>query len=135
MTAVDTNVMVRFLVRDDEKQARAVYHRLKEAEKTDRSFLVPLVSLVETIWVLESAYGKERSQIVDAIDDMRRMPVFEFQMDEAVEKMIANAPGRGADLADLLIAFSAQFEGSQSGITFDQKAAKLNFFTLLEAET
>ncbi len=72
MIAVDTNVIVRFLVRDDEKQAQTVRRRLKQAENNRERLLIPLLVVLETIWVLESAYGKTRHEIVSSIRDMTR---------------------------------------------------------------
>ncbi len=51
MTALDTNVIVRFLVRDDEEQALCVYKRFKQAEKKRESLFIPLTVLLETIWI------------------------------------------------------------------------------------
>jgi len=132
MIAVDTNVIVRFLVRDDEKQAEAVRRRLRQAEKTRERLLIPLLVVLETIWVLESAYDKTRSEILDSIRDMRQMPVFEFEADNVVERLLADGGDYRADLADILIAHSAQAAGCESGLTFDKGAAKLLFFELLK---
>ena len=132
MIAVDTNVIVRFLTRDDEKQAEAARRRLKLAEKSRERLLVPLLVVLETIWVLESAYDKTRSEILDAFHDMRQMPVFEFEADDVVERLLADGEKHKADLADILIARSAEAFGCEKGITFDKAAAKLPFFDLLK---
>ena len=132
MIAVDTNVIIRFLVRDDEKQAEAARRRLKRAEKNTERLLVPLLVVLETIWVLESAYEKTRSEILDSFRDMRQMPVFEYEADEVVERLIAKGGEHKADLADILIAHSAEASGCEKGITFDKAAAKLPFFDLLK---
>jgi predicted nucleic-acid-binding protein len=132
MIAVDTNVVVRFLVRDDKRQASAVHRRLKQAEADRERLFVPLAVVLETIWVLESAYDCSRTEILEAIHDMRRMPVFEFESDAAVERVLTDGPDSKADLADLLIAHAACAAGCEGGLTFDRGAAKLPFFTLLK---
>ena len=132
MIAVDTNVIIRFLVRDDEMQAQAVYRRRRQAEMDRESLFVPLIVLLETIWVLESAYRKSRGEVLDCIEDMRRMPIFEFEKDEAVGKLVDHGRNCKADLADILIAHSGQADGCEAGITFDKRAAKLPFFRLLK---
>ncbi len=131
MMAVDTNVIVRFLVCDDEKQAETVRRRLKQAENNRERLLIPLLVVLETIWVLESAYGKTRYEIVSSIRDMRHMPIFDFEADDVVEKLIADGDDSRADLADILIAHAAQAAGCDRGVTFDKGAAKLPFFELL----
>ena len=132
MIAIDTNVIVRFLVRDDELQAEIVRRRLKQAEINRERLFIPLLVTLETIWVLESAYDKSRSEILDAIQTMRQMPVFDFEADEAIERLWNDGPKYKADLSDILIAHSSQTSGGESGITFDKGAAKLPFFNLLE---
>ena len=132
MIALDTNVVVRFLVRDDEKQAVLARQRLKQAEVSRERLLIPLLVVLETIWVLESAYDKTRAEILDAIRAMRQMSVLEFEGSEVIERLLADGSEYGADLADILIAHSARAQGCESGITFDKEAAKLSFFTLLK---
>jgi len=132
MIAVDTNIIVRFLVRDDEDQAEAARKRLKQAERERERLLVPLLVVLETIWVLESAYDKSRSEILDSIEDMRQMPVFEFEADAAIARLLDDGRTYKADLADILIAHSAHAASCDAGITFDKGAAKLPFFKLLK---
>ncbi|NCC51555.1 MAG: PIN domain-containing protein [Spartobacteria bacterium] len=132
MMAVDTNIIVRFLVRDDEKQAEAVCKRLKQAETQRERFKIPLLVVLETIWVLESAYDKTRSEILDSIHDMRQMPIFEFEADRVIEGLLNDGPKYKANLADILIAHSAKNAGCDAGITFDKAAAQLSFFKLLK---
>lgn len=132
MIAVDTNVVIRFLVRDEERQAEAVRKRFKQAERNRERLFVPLLVILETIWVLESAYDKTRTEILDAIRDLRQMPIFEFEADDVVERFLNDGREYKADLADILIACSAQDSACTSGITFDKGAAKLSFFHLLK---
>ena len=132
MIAVDTNVIVRFLVRDDETQAEAARKRLKLAEERRERFRIPLLVVLETIWVLESAYEKTRSDILGSIEDMRQMPVFEFEADRVIEGLLNDGPKYSADLADILIAKSAEISGCDGGMTFDKSAARLPFFSLLK---
>ena len=131
MIALDTNVIVRFLVRDDAAQAEAVYVRLKRAESDRETLYVPLLVLLEVIWVLESAYGKTRSEILGSIDDMKRMPVFTFERDEVVQALLTDGRKSKADFADILIAHAADANGCEGGLTFDKQAASLSFFQIL----
>ena len=132
MIAIDTNVIVRFLVRDDEKQAEAARRRFKQAEGNRERLFVPLLVVLETIWVLESAYGKSRTEILDALQAMQQMPLFDFEADGAIERLLSDGPKYKADLADILIAHAAHAAGCDAGITFDKAATALPFFSLLE---
>ena len=50
MIAIDTNVIIRFLVRDDVKQAEIVYARFKRAEAARERLFIPLLVLLEMLW-------------------------------------------------------------------------------------
>jgi predicted nucleic-acid-binding protein len=129
--ALDANVIVRFLVRDDEKQARTVYARLKQAEAARETLFIPLVVVLETIWVLESAYNKSRKDILDSFEELQNMPILEFEKIQVLQTLISEGRKNNDDLSDLLIALAAQSYGCSGGITFDKKTAKFGFFRLL----
>lgn len=135
MKAVDTNVLVRFLVRDDERQADAVYRLLKRCEAERQALWVPLLVLLETIWVLESAYSVPRSDVLDAIDDLLLMPTLAFEAPDTVRAVGSAGRETTTDLADLLIAHSAKRSGCEAVLTFDRKAAASEPFELLERDT
>ena len=132
MTAVDTNILVRFLVRDDQTQANLVRDRFKSAEKNNEILWISQLVVLELIWVLESAYNKSRTEIVATLLDLRQMHIFEFEAGNAIDRMILDAAKFKADLSDILIAHSAKQSGCIEAITFDRKAAKLPIFKELK---
>jgi predicted nucleic-acid-binding protein len=133
MKAIDTNVLIRFLVRDDEAQAKRVYKILKKAELEKETLFVPLLVVQETIWVLESVYTIPRQEILDSIDELLLMPVFQLENPTAIVGFIASARQNKLDLSDLLIAQSALSSGCESIITFDRKASRSKPFELLKS--
>ena len=132
MKAIDTNILVRFLVRDDEKQAGLVYRRFKSAEAKKEALFVPLLVVLETIWVLESVYNEHRNAILDSLNDLILMPVFQFEKPDVIQASIASSRQTSLGIADLLIAYSAKNAGCESVLTFDEKAAKSGLFELLK---
>jgi predicted nucleic-acid-binding protein len=128
MKAVDTNVLVRFLVRDDAHQAELVYHLFKNAEKTGEVLFVPLLVALEVIWVLSSVYTFGRLEILDSFDDLLSMPVLEFESKKVLRDFISLSRKTEIDLPDMLIAASAASSGCDHILTFDRKAAKTAFF-------
>jgi predicted nucleic-acid-binding protein len=129
--ALDTNILIRFLVRDDEKQAGTVYARFKRVESAREILFVPLLVVLETVWVLESAYDKSRKEILDAFDELRSMSILEFEKVHVLQDWLSEGSRSNADLSDLLIALAAQSCGCQGMFTFDKKALKFPFFQLL----
>ena len=130
MKAIDTNILIRFLVGDNELQAKKVYSIFKEAESKKKELFVPLLVVLEMIWVLESAYDIARTEILDSISDLLLMPIFKFDQPSALQQLIHSAQGNTYDLSDLLIAHSAKANGCEAVITFDKKASKFKLFEL-----
>ena len=131
MKAIDTNVLVRFLVKDDHAQAEQVRQLFAAAEQQREAFHVPLLVLLETIWVLESAYQIQRRDLIETLGDLLLMPILQFEQREVVQAMLATVAASNLDLPDALIAQSALKMGCESVLTFDQKAARTDGFELL----
>lgn len=132
MKAVDTNILVRFLVGDDEQQAKTVYNIFKMAELSKRELFVPMLVILELIWVLESAYEVSREDILDSISELQLMPILKFQQPSAMQLFIRSAQGNKFDLSDLLIASCAKDQGCETVLTFDKKASKSNLFEIAQ---
>jgi predicted nucleic-acid-binding protein len=130
MKGLDTNILVRFLVRDDEQQATVVYNILKNAEATKKVLFIPLLVVLELIWVLESAYAISRNEILESIQDLTAMPIFKFEQLSALQQFISAAKGRTYDLSDLLIAYCAKTNGCETILTLDKKASRFDLFEL-----
>ena len=131
MKAIDTNILIRFLTGDEQAQAEMVYAFFKKAESEKTELFVPLLIVLEMIWVLESVYEVSRTEILDAISDLLLMPVLKFDQHAILQQLIRSAQGNTFDLSDLLIAHAAKTSGCEKVITFDKDAAKFNLFELL----
>jgi len=130
MIAVDTNILVRFLVGDDRQQAQKVYAIFKKAEIEKQELFIPFLVVLELIWVLESVYDISRTDILDSISGLLLMPIFKFEHQLVLRQFIPCAQKSKYDLSDLLIAYSAKHQGCEKVITFDKKAAKSTLFEL-----
>jgi predicted nucleic-acid-binding protein len=132
MKGIDTNILVRFLVGDDKVQAKKVYNIFKQAESAKDELFISLFVVMELIWVLESAYGISREEILESIDELLLMPTLHFEHQPVVHQFIQTAQGSNYDLLDLLIAHSANEKGCDAVITFDKKASKYKLFELVK---
>ncbi|NMW21284.1 MAG: PIN domain-containing protein [Chlorobiaceae bacterium] len=132
MNALDTNILVRFLVCDDQCQAESVYRLFKKAEEEKKNFFVSILVLLELLWVLESVYKIPRFKILDVLEELLLLPILVFDDQSAVRSFISLARKKNIDLSDLLIALDTLSSGCDWVLTFDKTAAKSDFFTLLE---
>jgi predicted nucleic-acid-binding protein len=131
MNALDTNVLVRFLVQDDEKQAQVVNQLLKDAETQQQTYYVSNVVVLELMWVLKAAYDVPRDAIVGAISELLSMVTLEFQDQTVVRDFTISAQNNTYDLSDLFIGQVAQHAKCETTLTFDKKAAKSTLFSKL----
>ncbi|MDA3918819.1 MAG: type II toxin-antitoxin system VapC family toxin [Deltaproteobacteria bacterium] len=131
MKAIDTNILIRFLTGDDELQAQKVYAIFKNVESEKKMLFVPLLVILESIWVLESVYDVSRTEILESISELLLMPVLKFDQHSAVQQLVYSAQGNKYDLSDLLIAQSAKINGCESVLTFDKKASQFKLFEII----
>jgi predicted nucleic-acid-binding protein len=132
MKALDTNVLIRFLVKDDERQSGIVYKIFKQAEFNNEILYVPLLVVLDIIWVLESVYKTSRHDILESINDLLLMPILEFEAQPTILSFISSAQESSTDLSDLLIAYAAKSAGCEGMLTFDKRASEHKFFNLLK---
>lgn len=130
MKAIDTNILVRFLIGDDKQQAKKVYNIFKKAESEKDELFVPLLVVLELIWVLESVYEISRADILESIREFLLLPILRFEHKSVLQQFTLSAQANRYDLADLLIAHSAKMQGCETVLTFDKKASKFKLFEL-----
>ena len=128
MKGLDTNILVRFLVKDDEKQSESVYRLFKKAESEKDAFFVPLLVILETIWVLKAVYEISRPDILDAINDILYLPILKFEGQPTLKRFLIDSQENSADLSDVLIACSARMSGCEAVLSFGRKAVKAGIF-------
>lgn len=115
----DTNVLVRAVVRDDLKQARAASKILKEAEL----IAVTLPCLCEFVWVLQRVYDFGRQEIgaaLEALIDAGNVVVNRPAVEAGLEVLYASG-----DFADGLIAYEGSWLGGETFVSFDRKPVSL----------
>lgn len=130
MIALDTNVLVRFLVQDEPEQARMANEMIERLTGTDPGFVGREV-LVELVWVLERAYGCSRSEIAGALDGLLSATELVIEAADDVGPALELYRNDGYGFADLMIVAAARRVGAAELVTFDRKAARLPGVRLL----
>ncbi len=130
MIGLDTNVLVRYIMQDDVKQARLATKQI-ESLTVDEPGFVGLVAMVELAWVLSSAYELDRKQIASAMEILLRTVEIKVENAEVVWQAVRGYLGSNADFADCLIERSAAAKGCTRTMTFDRGAAKHCAMTLI----
>lgn len=115
MIAVDTNIVVRFIVADDLRQAAIAQAQI------ERGVFLSFGVLMETEWVLRHSYGFDREQVAQEL--MKLVELERVEVPQPEHLLWALARHReGADLADMLHLVAAR--GRTAFATFDRALAK-----------
>ena len=140
MIAVDTNILLRYLLGDDEQQAENASILING----DELALITDVVLAEVVWTLAGRkYQLNKEEIVNTIEALFKEPNLRFEDDQVVwralhayrsaEPVKAGKDRKEADFADALIAYKAQTIAAAQGdrlqafYTFDRAASRLPY--------
>lgn len=128
MIALDTNVLVRFLVSDDAAQARKAKALVDQLEDDEARAFVSDVVLCELVWVLTRSYQFERGEIAAALKQLALARQLRFDAVDNVLRAIAAYENGKGDFADYVIREHARAAGCDSVHTFDKKLLKEDMF-------
>ena len=128
MLGIDTNVLVRFLLSDDEAQFQKAKKLIQQEVTAGRGVLVSQLVLLETEWVLRSRYGFSKIQLLEVIASLLDTLDIQLEDEQSVEEAIYQWKDANADFADCLIAARHRRLGCSATATFDARAVKLTGF-------
>jgi predicted nucleic-acid-binding protein len=121
LTALDTNVLVRFLVQDDEVQASRARALMRRAAGREEQFLVTDVVACEVVWVLEAVYAFTKTEIATTMHALLRSRQLRFQRPDEVSRALSSYEAGRGDFADYVIREVSKAEGASSVVTFDKR--------------
>lgn len=123
MIALDTNVLVRFLVQDDPKQGQAAAELVDGLTEQEPGYICREV-IVELVWVLERAYKMTRAQIAPAVEGLLTSREFVVEDADRVGLGLARYAMGGAGFSDRMILL-ASFDAQCACLaTFDKALAR-----------
>ena len=128
MLGLDTNVLVRFLVQDDQAQFQRAQKLLARELRVGDAVLISLLVLLETEWVLRSRYGLAKAEIAAAFSGLLDSIEVRFEDEHCVESALFTWKDSSADFADCLIGARHRALGCRATASFDARAAKLPGF-------
>jgi predicted nucleic-acid-binding protein len=121
---IDTNVLVRYVVQDDPRQAAAATHFIEATLSSDEPGWIASIVLCEFVWVLDAAYGYARNLIAATLQRLFEVDRFRLEASSLAWRAL-DAYRDGVDFADALIALGNEHAGCDYTATFDRGAARL----------
>ncbi len=128
MIALDTNVLVRYVVEDDEAQTAQAAALIESAESGDGSLFVSQVVLCELVWVLSSVYRQSRATVQAVLEGLMRASHLTIEDAAGARRALAAYSQRRGDFADYVIRERAWSAGCEHVATFDKKVLEENGF-------
>ena len=128
MLGIDTNVLVRFLVQDDEAQFDKARKLIKREVAAGSGVFMNQLGLLETEWVLRSRYSLPKNLIFEAISGLLEASDVRFEDEPAIDEALFIWKESAADFADCLVGVKNRRLGCRATASFDVKASKLPGF-------
>jgi predicted nucleic-acid-binding protein len=131
MIGLDTNILARYLTQDDPGQSKKAAIEIEKGLSAGHIFFIADIVMCELVWVLETAYGYDRREIVSVLENILRTKQFQFENKDLLWKSLADYRNEKGDFADHLIGRSGHKAGCFETITFDTGLKNNPFFRVL----
>lgn len=122
MIALDTNILVRYIARDDEAGYQRAARFLAGLTEESPGFITQVV-MAEFYWVISRSYRFDRQTCLKVVRGLIETPTLEFDDGEGVIRALMRAEASGADFADALTQSAVELFGVDEVVTFDRAAA------------
>jgi predicted nucleic-acid-binding protein len=132
MIGIDTNVLVRYLVQDDEAQSVLASRLIEDSISVDKPGYITLISLVEVVWVLKSCYSVSKLKLCTMIKMVLETKQFLIEQSESCYRALKLFEEGNGDFSDALIVTLSKDVGCSETMTFDKKAKSVGM-TLLSS--
>lgn len=133
MPALDTNVLVRYVVQDVSGQLAAAKRLIDRCVAEGRSLFVPVTVTLELEWVLRARFGYTVDDVLQVLSNLFSAVELNFESERALEVALQLYREASADFADCLHIALAAEAGEQPLWTFDKGAAKVAGAHLIRA--
>ncbi|MEO5923402.1 MAG: type II toxin-antitoxin system VapC family toxin [Bryobacteraceae bacterium] len=120
MKALDSNVLLRYLVEDDPAQTRQAAKVIEDAARREEPLFLSLLVLCEVVWVLDRSYAQSRSAICGVLERLLDTDAFQIEREDLASRCVGEFRTGKAGFADFLIGAIAQKAGYERVYTFDK---------------
>ena len=133
MKGVDTNVLVRYITRDDPGQERAASRFLESARTRSKPIFVNVIVLCELVWMLRRTYEYSRAEVAAVIGQVLTTEQIVVEGADLAWLALSDFKGSKADFADCLMGRKNLRLGCDATATFDGRLKGVAGFAALPA--
>jgi len=124
LSALDTNVLIRYVTQDDAAQYRLACDMVAGAITSGQPAVVTLLVILESEWVLRSAYQYDKAQIIAIFSDLLVSKNLFIEDETVLVQALRLWETRAVNFANCLILAKSLAMGCSEMFTFDKRAAK-----------
>jgi len=128
MIGLDTNILLRYFVKDDLVQWERATHFISTRCTAENPGFIDRIALCEMVWVLTRGHGYGRTDIVRIVGQLLASQELLLEDEELVRSAVQSYEGSSIDFPDALMVKVNLARGCDATATFDRKAAKLDGF-------
>jgi len=125
MIALDTNVVIRYLMQDEPQQSARASAFIEQNLSTENPGNISLIVLAEIAWVLRSCYGIDREKISRTCRALLETRQLWIERADLVVRALRRYSDNAVDFSDALIVELARDQGCSETVSFDRKASSL----------
>ncbi len=130
MIGIDTNILVRYITQDDERQGKLARTFLETQLTTETPGFISNIVLSELVWVFETAYRYARETIAQVLERLFESAVLRFESTQIIWRAL-NWYREGQGFADAMIVLGNDARSCLYTLTFDKRASKMKSARLL----
>ncbi len=125
MYGLDTNVLIRYLLRDDPVQAEQARAMIESAVQSGEPVVICLLTMLESEWVLRSCASLDKKAVISTFRMLLETRDIIIEQEETLEEALYLYENNNTDFADCIMAARYARLGCSAMLTFDKKASQL----------
>lgn len=123
MIGLDTNILVRYFVKDEPEQTRLAVNLIYALSPAEPGW-VGQATILELVWVMTRIYRVKKDRVAQILDMLLASRDIIVGQDDTAREALRLYRAGNTDFADCLIAASAKAAGCRRTVTFDRIAAR-----------
>lgn len=121
---IDTSVILRILVKDDDIKRKASERLIKNTKQQGIILYVLPVAILETVWVLEKVYKLGKRLVREHVEAILNTPELKCEMEEVFKNALKSYEEKNIKFADSVMGFWGLEKGFSTVYTYDEKDYK-----------
>lgn len=121
---IDTNILIRILVKDDDIKRKACEKLLEKAKRKEVILYILPVAIIEIVWVLEKYYKLDKKVIRELVEAILNTPELKCEMEGVFKEAIKSYEEKNIKFADAVMGYWGIERGFSIVYTYDEKDFK-----------